>query len=850
MVYKMKYQKHSCRSDPGIPRMAPLWLLGVFLTGTLLSQTEGVIEDVALGSPFVESAVREAIELVDKAYKMSRDQHKEKLRKRSLRTTDLLRFFKQPLAETRRAVRSAEYMETAMHLIQRNVHRVHKRSLNASDLLTAADLDTIARVTGCLAIRQPPICKYDCFSDRYRTFTSVCNNRRKPRLGSSNIALTRWLPARYEDGFSLPLGWTPIRLHFGFRLPLVRQVSNVILRTANKDVVSDLTRSHFFMQWGQWIDHDMSLSPFSGSLQTFNDGINCDRTCIQQSPCFPIQIPRGDTRIKNTTQCLPFFRSAPACGSGELGSLFGDVNTRQQINALTAFIDVNEVYGSTDCLANKLRNLTNELGLLAVNEKYSDNGREYLPFNTISSNLCGSMGESCLTSENSTPCFLAGDVRVNEQLALLSLHTVFLREHNRLARELKRMNPHWSGDTIYHEARKILGAFQQIITYRDFLPLLIGNEATQKYLPRYEAYNEFIDPGIANVVSTAAFRFGHLIIQPKLFRLNENYQEHPQFKNIELHQAFFTPWRLIKEGGVDPLIRGLLGRPAKLQEVDKMMHDELREKLFELTSQIALDLGSLNMQRSRDHGIPGYNAWRKFCGLTQISNLNQFRQIIKNPEVARKFFQLYRTANNIDVWVGAIAEPQVTGGKVGPLLACLIGQQFKNLRDGDRFWWENDGVFSGSQRQALAKTSLSRIICDNTGIQSVPLEAFKFSQYPSKYVACNTIPAVDLSDWKEDTQVTPCGSVPVVRAGHFSICNLAVKYTCKSGFRIVGEDTIKCLSNGKWDSTPPRCVGARVKICSKWKQLEKGYQEKVHGVPCEDEGAKAVEDNLIEPEEH
>lgn len=58
-------------------------------------------------------------------------------------------------------------------------------------------------------------------------------------------------------------------------------------------------------------------------------------------------------------------------------------------------------------------------------------------------------------------------------------------------------------------------------------------------------------------------------------------------------------------GGVDPIVRGLLNRPSKLQTQTKMMHDELRERLFETFSQIGLDLGSLNMQRSRDHGIAG-----------------------------------------------------------------------------------------------------------------------------------------------------------------------------------------------------------------------------------------------------
>ncbi|XP_043574595.1 eosinophil peroxidase-like isoform X2 [Chiloscyllium plagiosum] len=749
-----------------------------------------------------------AVLLYKQLYVKPLNSQKQQLSKRSLKPSDLLRFFKHPLAETRVAVRSAEYMENTLRLIQQHVYRVHKRSLNVTDLLTPNDLDTIASITGCLAIRQPPICKYNCFSDQYRTFTSVCNNRMKPRLGSSHTALTRWLPPLYEDGFSLPLGWTPNKRILRFPLPLVRKVSNTILRTPNEAVVMDTEISHMLMQWGQWIDHDMSLSPHSGSIQTFNDGIDCERTCFQRNPCFPIQIPRGDTRIKNQSICLPFIRSAPACGSGELGSLFGDVNTRQQMNVLTAFIDVNEVYGSTDCVANKLRNLTNELGLMAVNTEYSDNGREYLPFNTISSNLCGSMGESCFTNENSTPCFIAGDVRANEQLALTATHTVFLREHNRLARELKKLNSHWSGETTYQEARKILGAFQQIITYRDFAPLVIGDEATMKYLSSYEGYDESIDPGIANVVSTAAFRFGHLMINPKLFRLDENYQEHPQFKSLDLHQAFFTPWRLIKEGGVDPLMRGLLGRPAKLQRQDKMLPDELREKLFELTTHLGMDLGSLNMQRSRDHGLPGYNAWRRFCGLSAPRNQGQLSKVLCNTALAKKLIDLYGTPENIDVWLGAISEPFVKGGRVGPLLACLIGQQFKNLRDGDRFWWENDETFPAHQRQALKDISLSRIICDNTGIQFLPQNAFKFRPFPIGYVNCSEIPQVDLSAWKEDLEVTPCGSVPLVDHGHFSICKSSVRYGCKSGYELMGGDTITCLSNGQWNREPPGCINA------------------------------------------
>ncbi|XP_032902286.1 eosinophil peroxidase-like [Amblyraja radiata] len=786
--------------------MASVWSLSVILFGVFLLHRVHADDEIRLGSPYLKSAVRRAMETVDRAYKETRKCQKERLLKRDLSPHDLMRFIKHPLAETRVAVRSAEYMETTLNLVQEKVHRIHRRDLNASDLLTSADLVTIARITGCQALRQPPVCIDDCWTNRYRTFTSICNNRQRPRRGASNTLLIRWLPARYEDGVNLPVGWTPSKLYSGFPVPLVREVSNIILRITG-EVPLDIESSHFFMQWGQWIDHDMTLTPQSGSIQTYSGGINCENTCIQRNPCFPIRIPPNDTRIANNETCMPFFRSAPACGTGELGSIFGDVNTRQQINALTSYIDVNEVYGSTDCLANKLRNLANEDGMMAVNQEYSDNGREYLPFNNFSNNLCGSPGNSCGNSPNATPCFIAGDVRVNEQLALLSFHTMFLREHNRIAKELKRLNPHWDGDTIYHETRKIMGAFQQIINHRDYVPILIGSEAMERFLPDYQGYDESVNPSIANAFAAAAFRFGHTTVRGMIFRLAENYEEHPDFPSLLLHQTFFAPWRLIKEGGVDPIVRGLLNKPSKLQTQTKMMHDELRERLFEMFSQIGLDLGSLNMQRSRDHGIAGYNAWRRFCGLSQPRNESELSEVLNNSDLARKLIDLYGTPDNIELWIGGISEPFVEGGKVGPLLACLLGHQFQNLRNGDRFWWENEGVFTKKQRKALTEISMSRIICDTTGIDLLPRDAFKFSSSTEDYVRCKKIPQVDLKPWKEKVKDLPCGPVPKVQNAFFSTCNSSVKYTCQRGFTLKGAQVINCGKKKKWESEPPSCSG-------------------------------------------
>ncbi|XP_051972695.1 eosinophil peroxidase-like isoform X1 [Xyrauchen texanus] len=722
----------------------------LFLVGCCCTlKTNALAEEESPGRQFILDSVEEAKKIVDAAYKYSRDESLARVRKDVIKPSDKLRLMKQPARKTREAVRAADYMEQTLILINEKAHHAHKRSINATSLLTPDELNTIKRLTGCAAQTQPPSCRTTPLINKYRTASNVCNNRRNPLLGASNTPFTRWLPAKYEDSISQPKGWDPNTLHNGALLPLVRLVSNRILSTTDADVVNDNDFTFMLTIFGQWVDHDLTLTPTSPSIRSFSNGLNCDESCERSEPCFPIPIPKEDPRLSPDT-CLPFFRSSPACGSGNTAFIFGGVpKVREQINALTAFLDAGQVYGSEDGLAKELRDLTNDGGLLRVNDQFLDNGREHLPFTNVQSKMCATRRKILNdTSLTEVPCFIAGDVRVDENIALTSLHALFMREHNRLARALHILNPSWSSETLYQEARKIVGAYQQILVIKEYLPHIVGPDAYNKHLGLYPGYDENVDPSIANVFATAAFRFAHLAIQPIIFRLDENYQNHPQFQNVPLYEAFFTPWRVIFEGGVDPLLRGLIGQPAKLNTQDHMLVDALRERLFAFTSHIALDLAALNMQRSRDHGIPGYNAWRQFCGLSTPQNEQELAVVMNNTELARKLIELYRTPANIDVWLGGVAEPFVPGGRVGPLFACLISTQFQHIRQGDRLWWENKEVFTNRQKASLAPVSLARIICDNTGIRNVPNDPFRFSSSAS-FVSCDNIPAFDLTPWIE-----------------------------------------------------------------------------------------------------
>ncbi|KAL3041815.1 hypothetical protein OYC64_019902 [Pagothenia borchgrevinki] len=709
-----------------------------------------------LGSPLLQTCFEEAKKIVDDAYKYSREESLRRVRKEVVRPYDALRLLKQPRGGTRSAVRSADYMAQTLRLLQERVHNVYKRSFNVTDLLSEEDLNKLTEITGCASQVTFPSCRTTPNLNTYRTATSICNNIKNPRLGSSNTPLARWLPAEYDDAISQPKGRDRTRRFNNFLLPLVRQVSNNILSTTDAGVVNDREYPHMVTTFGQWSAHDLTLTPFSPSIRSFSNGINCDESCELTEPCIPIPIPPGDPRFPTgRNSCIPAFRSAPVCGSGySVYNFGGEPKKREQINSLTAFLDLSQVYGSEEQLAKSLRDPDSDGGLLRVNTEFRDNRRELLPFHPMEANMCATRKSVTNdTNAREVPCFLAGDVRVDENIALTSIHTLFMREHNRLARQLKRINPQWDSETLYQEARKIMGAYTQLFVFRDYLPHIVGPDIMRRQLGRYPGYNANVDPSIANVFATAAFRFAHLAIQPVVSRLDENYRENSRLPSVPLFEAFFTPWRVVFEGGIDPLLRGLVGRPAKLNTQDHMMVDALRERLFQFVMHLALDLGSLNMERGRDHGLPGYNAWRKLCGLSQPGNQAELARVLNNAGLARKLLQLYGTPANIDVWMGGVAEPFVRGGRVGPLFACLIASQFQRIRQGDRLWYENQGVFTPAQRAALSTSTISRIICDNTGISSVPTDAFSVISNCNRLVYCSSIRRLNLSTWSRDGQL-------------------------------------------------------------------------------------------------
>jgi peroxidase len=522
----------------------------------------------------------------------------------------------------------------------------------------------------------------------FRTMSGYNNNLANADWGTPEYHLLRMGEAAYEDGIDEPRGG------FTSSLPNPRAISQTVF-DQNSSIPNSLGASDWLWQWGQFIDHDLDLTPAT-SGESFN-----------------ILVPAGDPLfdpLNTGTQEMSLTRSIYDTLTGTSTS-----NPREQINEITAYIDGSNIYGSDDERAEALR--TND-GTGKLKISIGDNGEILLPFNTAGLENDDPFGRPA------SQLFLAGDTRANEQTGLTATHTLFVREHNRLADNIDQRLDNgepaivnlWfeSGlseeDFIYESARRIVGAEIQAITYNEFVPILLGNNA----LGNYNGYDETVNPGISNEFSTAAFRVGHTMLSPELQRINP---DGTSDTSLNLRSSFFNP-DIITTDGIDSVLLGLASQEA--QEIDTKLIDDVRNFLFGMPGSGGMDLASLNIQRGRDHGLPSYNDTREALGFDPITN---FSEISSDPSVQTALQDAYGNVDDIDLWVGGLAEDHLTGALVGETFHEILTDQFVRLRDGDRFYFENDPTL-----QVLAPnvgdTTLADVITANSDITTIQDNVF------------------------------------------------------------------------------------------------------------------------------
>lgn len=490
-------------------------------------------------------------------------------------------------------------------------------------------------------------------AQEFRSIDGFGNNLANPEWGQVLTNLGRGSSgAHYADGIGAMVDRENPRV-----------ISNAVAAQTRAQG-NDRGYSAMVWLWGQFVDHDLDL-------------------VVPHPNQFDPIIPPIDDPMFPPGSIIPFSRS-----------IFNEgVNTpRQQANVLSAYLDASQVY-SVDLSRGLF--LREEVGgrmklgadgLLPRNEEGNwSNGND------------GSLPDDVL--------FLAGDVRANENAALASMHTIWVREHNRWADRLSAENPGWDDELTYQMARKIVGAEIQKITYQEWLPVMLGGDG----LGSYTGYDDTVNATIANSFASATFRFGHTMVGEVLERYNADGTVFGS-GHLTLLESFFDPRPLEEIGGLDAILRGMVAREA--EEFDSQVVDSLRNFLFDAQSG-GLDLAAVNIKRGRDHGIPDYNSLRQELGLDAI---DEFSDITSDADLAATLESLYGDVGNIDAWVGMLAEDHVAGAVGGELFVAALTDQFTRLRDGDRFFYLNDSDLSAYLDEIRALT-LADVISLNSGAE-------------------------------------------------------------------------------------------------------------------------------------
>jgi hypothetical protein len=585
------------------------------------------------------------------------------------------------------------------------------------------------------------------------------NNFRHPKWGQANTKYVRVAPAHYEDGRGVPTGG-----------PNARYISNRIFNDSSQNLFSENGVTQWGFVWGQFIDHTFGLRQAEGGEAA------------------PIGFDANDPleAFENDFGVIDFTRTPAAPGTGLDGP-------RQQLNTVGSYIDASSVYGETEARLEWLRqgpddgDLSNDSAKLMM-----DSETGLLPRRDALGNASSAPEMELVGRLAASPgrAFVAGDVRANENIALAATHTLFALEHNRI---VDLLPPSLSEEEKFQIARRVVGAEQEFITYNEFLPALGIHKSS------YSGYDKKRNAGLSNEFAVVGYR-AHSMVHGELepFGEAEDYSparlreigdqgievvlagDEVEFV-IPLNLTFGNP-DLLPLVGFSAVLAGLGAEPQ--YKNDEMIDDQLRSVLFQVPVSGnpgcldgptlpdcfdgVLDLGAIDIERGRDHGIPYYNDLRRAYGLPPKKSFKaitgEFTQRfptddpeidtvnpIDDPDIldfiklfdsdgneiplgseaadteavdgirrttsAARLKAIYGSVKELDAFVGMLAERHVPGKEFGWLQFRIWKAQFRALANGDRFYYERDPELEAIERRYGIgyEHTLGAIIEMNTG---------------------------------------------------------------------------------------------------------------------------------------
>lgn len=457
----------------------------------------------------------------------------------------------------------------------------------------------------------------------------------------------------------------------------------------------------------QMFNENFQIFYFPDSSNPF--GITCcssDNSCklpkhLTHPACAAMHVNSNDLGYKPfNVHCLNFIRSQTTVdGSCTLTSA-------KQVNTVTAYLDLSTVYGNEEPILESLRKF--KKGKMKIDKN-------------------GIVAEG----------FRTGDIRSNQTPFILLFQSLFLRYHNYIADSLSAINKQWDDEQLFQESRRILIAIYQAIIYEEWLGTWHGRN-----LSFLDSYNENIDPSNTNEFNTAAFRAFHILIGESFVLYNKDLKVSLR---IKISDAIGRSD--ILRDKYNDVIRGSLYKNYHCGSYS----DQILQFLFKRTDDgIGLALPPMDIQRGRDHGLQPYYKYAMHCGSRDIKRFEDFAPLIslENINYLRK---VYKKFSDVDLLAGALLE---SDGKefFGPTIRCLIKEQFKRFKMGDKFFYTNrksPHPFTDEQIDEIRTMTISRLICEVTDINFIPPNGFFGNCNANEIDECCKLAKFNFNLWKE-----------------------------------------------------------------------------------------------------
>ncbi|CAC5386489.1 PXDN [Mytilus coruscus] len=396
---------------------------------------------------------------------------------------------------------------------------------------------------------------------------------------------------------------------------------------------------------------------------------------------------------------------------------YGD-RPRKQMNVITSYLDLSSVYGSSKERLDQLRKYSN--GELAVGD------------NDLLPNTPPGAPEECKR-----------------------------KEHNRIAKELSDLNTEWKDEKLFQETRKILTGVYQHIVFNEFVTALVGPKyaniisLTSSSKGHQTFYSPYLDGATCNEFGATAFRYGHSQVGNHVGASGVDFKE--LRRSLMQNESFDVKTIRDPENQFGVKRMGRWMSATLGDKTDRFLSDQMRNHLFEVQPGEAFDLGALNIQRGRDHGIAGYNEYREYCGLYRAKHFgNTYGGLVDHDKsTARALSEVYSHPDDIDLFVGGISEKPASGESIlGPTFRCLIALQFLNYKHGDRFFYENNFPATGftlDQLNEIKRQTFAGIYCRTLSLEYIQPNIFRnpdSQKPPVKRIRCDELPRLNVDYWK------------------------------------------------------------------------------------------------------